>query len=1423
MKKQDYSVGLRSAGVLSFVAPFGAKGVSPAAFGVPPKAFGNVQDLPYVDSFSFTDQSAGCRLERPSPPSLFQPRRIKRPRSQLADACSKVLLASSLIFAAGSSYANPQGLTVVSGSAHSTQHGNTLQISTSQNAFLNWNSFNIAPGETTIFHQPSATSIVFNNINNANPTTIYGSLQANGIVVLENQSGFYFGPNAFVKAAGLVVTTAAVNSVSAGGGPEWSFDGPPTETPIVNYGHLETAAGGSLFLIGKEIENNGTVLAPGGTAALVAGQEVLLSERPNGLSLAAPVKLPAGSVDNKGQIVADAGQVLLQAQTVNNSGLIQANSVRQENGVIELYASKDVQLTGSSLIQANGAADGVSPGGNITIKSGGTFSDSPGSQISATGGASGGNGGNVEVSAPNVLSLYSSINAGALAGWSEGVFLMDPVNIVLGNFSSGSTSAGANGVISATGSSGPDVDVDVRSAFQNINANILLQASGNITLNSGTTWNLSTSTGKTTGQLTLQAGGDITLNSGSMIEDPNNWSITLQAGYNSAAGGGIISGTGNLTLTGACAISTAAGNINVVAGNSVTVGSGGIVSGIANGQLMTGTGGNISVQALSGNVNCGSSTSGYLFTAAGVGYTVNPALGGISTASGGNVTIQAGGNISAILPSGQVLSDAGSGAFGAAPGNVTLTAGGSVVGHYVVADGSGTITAANAGISASQSIALSLVKGGWAVTAADNIFLQEVRNPNGMFNNSQLNGTRSPTQFLYNYDPLASVALNAGNGVTITGSSLPRDPGDNEALIFPPILSIEAGAGGITLKNSSINLFPSPEGSLVLTTTRGGNLTSTVGSSTINISDSQSVSWTSSKSFTSIDPAPANDLLHLNDPNPVLIDISGSISDFTLYSPKPVEMYVAGNMIDSTASIENLRPTDTTTISAGGQILDHSSYVILTLPPGEPPNFNALASVEDPYLNAITLLPVLTPENLAVIPNPNYNPTFNGITFSYDAASRSLLYSGIMSSALKSALLSMTTPFVSAAAIQQIYAQSQQEATRLLGSYTVAGPGTFRVNAASIDLGNGGGLVSAGIAGYPGLAPYTARGADLDVTTSGNLTMLSSSIESEYGGTINVSCGGEIDVGSALVPSSSEQRPLGIDSLWGGNINVVAGGDVNVDGSRIAAYDGGNVFVESLRGNVNAGTGGSGSVLVSKPYLTKNGQVQELNDVIPGSGILATSYPQLAPGETAGQVGDITVLTPEGNIVAARGGISQLALGPVAHNGATINLVAGSPSFVGNVDASGSGIVGGQVNISATGNIEGLVVASLGANINAQQNVSATVLSQGAATVSAGGTVSGTVVGVGSVSVSGASDVAAAFSATSVSASGTQSGAAVAAAPTGSSSAAAAATTQQVTQSTQSNSDLAANSNADDNDPLKKKKKAQLMEYVGRVTVLLPE
>ena len=219
----------------------------------------------------------------------------------------------------------------------------------------------------------------------------------------------------------------------------------------------------------------------------------------------------------------------------------------------------------------------------MTLQSGNTFSDATGSRIDVSGGAQGGNGGNVEISAPNILSLNSSIDAGALNGWSGGAFVLDPQNITLGY--SGATSGGTSGTIIGTGNSGT-LSVNVNTAFQNITAGqILLEASGNITLTAGTTWNLFTSTGnRASGTLTLEAGNNITFGNGSSIFDPNNWSVNLVAGYN-FANNTMKAGIGNIYLNGGSgqsgngSIQTASGSINLNAGNGIQIGSGTASSG----------------------------------------------------------------------------------------------------------------------------------------------------------------------------------------------------------------------------------------------------------------------------------------------------------------------------------------------------------------------------------------------------------------------------------------------------------------------------------------------------------------------------------------------------------------------------------------------------------------------------------------------------------------------------------------------------------------------------------------------------------------------------------------------------------------------------------------------------------------------------
>src|SRR5690606_14211602 len=129
-----------------------------------------------------------------------------------------------------------------------------------------------------------------------------------------NQSGFYFGPDSFVSAAGLIVSTTPVVPSEGGGGLFRQFAGPAPTASIINYGQLNVGPGGSAFLIAEQIQNHGKISAPGGNIGLLAGQEVLLSERPDGRGLSAAVTLQSGSVNNSGQLIADAGSIALNAR-----------------------------------------------------------------------------------------------------------------------------------------------------------------------------------------------------------------------------------------------------------------------------------------------------------------------------------------------------------------------------------------------------------------------------------------------------------------------------------------------------------------------------------------------------------------------------------------------------------------------------------------------------------------------------------------------------------------------------------------------------------------------------------------------------------------------------------------------------------------------------------------------------------------------------------------------------------------------------------------------------------------------------------------------------------------------------------------------------------------------------------------------------
>lgn len=1454
-----------------------------------------------------------------------------------------------------SAEANPTGGTVVPGQGAATFNTSGSQFTinqTSANVLINWSSFNIASGETTTFIQPTASSVAWNQINDPNPSQILGHLNANGFVVLQNQNGFVVGGDASIKASGLVMTTSPTPAPNLSSGGAWEFDAPPPAAQIINYGQISVGAGGSLFLIASDIENRngtdpqgvngvGTLSAPGGRIGLYAGQQVLLSTSPNGHGLSAKVTLPEGSVDNKGNLIADGGSIAALAQTVNQNGLVQANAIRNVNGVIELVASGNLTVGANSDIEANGDATSASPspGGFVVLQAGGSYSDTPSSVVNVSG-QKNGQAGIVEILGNN---LDGTIGAAGDAnsiqstfGTAPFAFLVNPYDLTLG-YSTADTS-----------SSDPTLGVYDLAAYSQID----LHALDDITLT--TPWTLNDSTRPAA--LSLQAGNSIILTAGTSITAGENWSVNLVAGTAfvptlaqpaPAPAGGDGAYNYGVYLDDGAYVQTQNGDVNVSAVNEVVIHNVDLSSAAVSGAIRTMAGGNITVTTEYNDVDTGNNVFGYDFNPDSTPYyTVDPGLGGISTFAGGNVTINAGGNVNSYLPTQSDYNNyygnyfqlgtgggAGTGAFGTEPGNVTISAGGSVLGNYMVANGVGIINAGgNAGLATSlgsenAGFALSLIKGSWSVNA-QNIYLDDVLNPNGVFNDNAQSTVPPPGAHNFDYDPDASVSLDAANAVEITGAEVPLKPASDLSIysipvLLPPSVSIVTGAEGLTL-DTDVILFPSQtgNGNVNITTLDGGNFASRENPNdptdfniyTFEMSDSAQTQWSGpaslqNETFGTSDHGPTP--LELNNPNPVDITINGNIDDVSIYTTKATDITVnsvtvggqtvGGNMFNSSLVGENLHAHDATTINVAGSISFSPVYTFVTLSQALPVGWEDIFSqLVDNSSNPSDLNSVLQPipqndvGNASAIKNlaaaAKIFPGGNNPGFVYNPDTKQLGYAFQMSSIVRSVLEGTLTaiemdssgnpeiqlgqaslgqdptkyyfvtttvsflPQSELGAIETLYensvglapnsAPSVKDAQHLSPGFQLGGPGTFNVNAGSIDLGASFGIVSWGgadgaiLRGGVNYAPLGAltdnEGAAVNVTVANNLSMLTSTIASINGGAVTVDdTGGEIDLGLAGVPFSplaEENIPYGIYTAGAGDVNVTASGAINIDTARIATFNGGNINVESLNGDVNAGNGINLDLFVPFYYYdSKTGKAVNTSIDSPrpyGSGILAlspTAPYQVAPGTAKGGAelpGNITVETPKGNIVSTLGGIAQFALNNNVGGGPTVTLIAGTPGVAatkaqGNINLGQGGVIGGTVNLSAQGNIQGLIVSRQDTTLKAQENVDVTVLSGGSANVSAGGALSGTLIGMGGINASGGQGITATMLSSSVSANG-----AAAQSTLGAATASAASQSAANQSTTDAKQELASNANPDDD---LKKKRLSLRQRVKRVTVILPK
>ena len=299
--------------------------------------------------------------------------------------------------------ARPTGGVVTGGVASITQSPtNTTITQSTQRGAVNWQSFDVGSNQSVTFQQPNAQAITLNTVTGPNPSQIAGRIDANGQVVLVNQSGVTVYKGSQVNTAGLMVSAAGTDTKAfmAGGPIAFNQPGSP-DARIVNNGNISIKDAGLAALVAPSVANAGTISARLGHVVLAGGTAATLDLYGDKLV----------SVDVTGSVTrAPGGGEAL----VTNTGLIRANG-----GTVQLTA-KAVDGVVSNLVSAGGkivantvgsntgriTIDGV--GGSITIDG----------DISAVGKAAGTTGGQIRLLADEAVIVKSgaTVNASGAAG-----------------------------------------------------------------------------------------------------------------------------------------------------------------------------------------------------------------------------------------------------------------------------------------------------------------------------------------------------------------------------------------------------------------------------------------------------------------------------------------------------------------------------------------------------------------------------------------------------------------------------------------------------------------------------------------------------------------------------------------------------------------------------------------------------------------------------------------------------------------------------------------------------------------------------------------------------------------------------------------------------------------------------------------------
>ena len=383
---------------------------------------------------------------------------------------------------------------------------------------------------------------------------------------------------------------------------------------------MSTQAAGNL--LANAVNNTGVVRAQ--TLENRQGTIVLLGSMDNGtVRLGGTLDVSAGPGQKAGRVLATGHQVgLFDAHILASGGegggqvLIGGGYQGRDPAVPHAQA---VYMSAGATIEANAREQG--DGGQVVLWSDGSTRAL--GQVSARGGAKGGDGGLIETSGQWLDVAGLQVDTRAPLG-QIGTWLLDPADITISG--AATTDATATGGVFAPNSGVSAANVNVADLVTALNAsNVTVSTentglsgsgSGDITLSAALTWSAATT-------LTMNAERDVNVNQ-AITATGTDSSLALIAGrhVNVAAGAAITTTTGQLGFTAAqdvninAATTITTGNLQAVAGGNVTISA---ASTITTGNMVlradndgTGPGAAAGTVAITCGSNCLTITTGQL-------------------------------------------------------------------------------------------------------------------------------------------------------------------------------------------------------------------------------------------------------------------------------------------------------------------------------------------------------------------------------------------------------------------------------------------------------------------------------------------------------------------------------------------------------------------------------------------------------------------------------------------------------------------------------------------------------------------------------------------------------------------------------------------------------------------------------------------